>query len=976
MFKYSLFFLLFFVSHVFAQKVDSVKMLTEQATLLLKEDKADSARAYLNRAALKAKAQKRWNDYLGIAVKTGQLLSQQRNYKEQLELLVNVFDAHDYKTDLPNYYDFFEMYVLAHDQMSLYQQVIPLYEKLIRLTKDFHGEDHQNLINIHGRLGLVYGNVGLMDEAKEHIREALKRAKARFGDYHMLVANIYNSLGLVYKHTGNLESALTYYNRAEDIIKKIDPDNHSTLAIMNNNIAHVYIQKEDYEPALRFTNQSHELDQREANPSLYATRGIVLMELGKHEQALTMFKKSVNIRAKRLGLEHPTQSLPHTMVGKAFTKLGKYDSALHYLTTAIKLDTTGKSASEDYANAVEALGDLYKIRQKYDLALESYDDGISFYLPKNTDEMFGKLIPDNKKIVYDLYRKKAEVLEKWYEDSLREDLLVKSFENYYQAIHSLNLYRHSIYDSEFKTFYASQNKNIFTGALRTSFQLYDLTKKQEYVEYAYEIMELNKSFSLAEELTSRENLQTNVPDSVVSELKEVTLLLSYNEQQLKEAKDSVLLKSYQEEVFELTVRLNKLNDYVKLTYPQYYEFKSNSKIVPVNELQAFLTDDDLFIEYYQTSEALYVIGITQNQIQLQKLTDLAALDEYIPNLRSLDQMVFADASYAVYDSYLQPVLRHFDGYDNLIVVTDKQLGYVPFEILISKKPSRGEGFNQFAYLIKDHNISYHYSARLLKFFSSDVHEGENDLIAYAPEFKQEPYNPLLATRSTSDSVLLKQLPALPMAEYEASQIASVFNGSAKVGDMATEYDFKQNAPGYDIIHLATHAIVDQKDPLHSRLIFSPDQDSGEDGLLHTYELYNMNIDADLVSLSACNTGIGKYYSGEGVISLARGFMYAGVPNIMMSLWSVPDKSTATIMESFYMYLRKGYSKSGALRQAKLDYLSAADANTAAPYFWSGFVFIGNPEKEPNTNNYALAGTGALIILAGMLFIYVRRKKRR
>jgi CHAT domain-containing protein len=180
-----------------------------------------------------------------------------------------------------------------------------------------------------------------------------------------------------------------------------------------------------------------------------------------------------------------------------------------------------------------------------------------------------------------------------------------------------------------------------------------------------------------------------------------------------------------------------------------------------------------------------------------------------------------------------------------------------------------------------------------------------------------------------------------MAEEEVIRSSSIWRGKYFTDQRATEENFKRIVHGARIIHLASHAIIDDENPMYSKLVFSPGKDTIEDGLLHTYELYNMDLHAELACLSACNTGFGRIKSGEGVVSLARGFIYAGVPNVLMSLWSVPDNSTSQIMTDFYGFLKKGMGKAEALRQAKLKYLETADENTSAPYYWAAFTLVGD-----------------------------------
>ncbi|NUM82175.1 CHAT domain-containing protein [bacterium] len=227
----------------------------------------------------------------------------------------------------------------------------------------------------------------------------------------------------------------------------------------------------------------------------------------------------------------------------------------------------------------------------------------------------------------------------------------------------------------------------------------------------------------------------------------------------------------------------------------------------------------------------------------------------------------------------------------------------------------------------------------------------------------------LETFERADSVY-EGLRSLPWSEKELDAIAEVLPGKFYKFTDASEERFKSEAPKHRIIHLATHAIIDDKAPLYSKLIFAKNPKGREDGLLHTYELYNMRLNADLAVLSACNTGSGMLVRGEGVISLARGFLYAGCPSIVMSLWSIDDKSTSLLMRNFYEGLSQGLTKDEALRESKLKMINSGDPVMSNPYYWAGFVTIGdtrpirieNPGR-PDWWIYILAGI--IIVLAGL-----------
>jgi CHAT domain-containing protein len=160
------------------------------------------------------------------------------------------------------------------------------------------------------------------------------------------------------------------------------------------------------------------------------------------------------------------------------------------------------------------------------------------------------------------------------------------------------------------------------------------------------------------------------------------------------------------------------------------------------------------------------------------------------------------------------------------------------------------------------------------------------------------------------------------------------------------------------------------------MVFSPDISGINERSLNTYEIYNLKLKSDMVVLSGCNTGSGKLQKGEGVMSLARAFLYAGCPSIIMTLWSVEDASSSSIMIEFYKNIKNGYSKDEALRRAKISYLSKADPMKAHPYFWLGYVSIGKQTALYKTNVGYFAGLIIFVFLAiGLEKWHFKRKKR-
>jgi len=226
---------------------------------------------------------------------------------------------------------------------------------------------------------------------------------------------------------------------------------------------------------------------------------------------------------------------------------------------------------------------------------------------------------------------------------------------------------------------------------------------------------------------------------------------------------------------------------------------------------------------------------------------------------------------------------------------------------------------------------------------------------------------------SSLTVLRNSLVELHWSIKEIESISDFFSGNAYVNNEATEDVFKEKAKNASIVHLATHTLLDDNNPLYSKMVFAKDVKSAEDGFLNLFELYNMDLESELVVLSACNTGYGKIVNGEGIMSMARGFIYAGCPSIVMSLWPVDDHSTSVLMKYFYKGISDGLEKDEALRQAKLKYLQNSDDSKSDPFFWAGFVEVGNTEPiylKPKSKNYLWIFV-SVILLIGITFIFKR-----
>jgi CHAT domain-containing protein len=246
-------------------------------------------------------------------------------------------------------------------------------------------------------------------------------------------------------------------------------------------------------------------------------------------------------------------------------------------------------------------------------------------------------------------------------------------------------------------------------------------------------------------------------------------------------------------------------------------------------------------------------------------------------------------------------------------------------------------------LLYDYAVSYSYSSTLFQqVYAENQARGKKKLAAFAPEYSKN-----TAIHLSDDGRVItrqkyrKNLYPIPGVLEEIEEISKIAVIDIFTGQEASETTFRRVAGKYDLLHLAMHTVVDNNNPMFSKLIFSDTPDSTNDGLLNTFEIFGLRLRARMVVLSACSTGEGDYSNGEGVMSLARGFVYAGSPSLIMTMWEIEDKTSILLMKRFYQNLFKGQNKAKALQEAKIEFIRQAKPENTHPFFWSSYVVLGN-----------------------------------
>lgn len=399
-----------------------------------------------------------------------------------------------------------------------------------------------------------------------------------------------------------------------------------------------------------------------------------------------------------------------------------------------------------------------------------------------------------------------------------------------------------------------------------------------------------------------------------------------------------------------------------------------------------LKDGQTLLQYTVTDSSVFLFLVSADQYRVKRM-DKSVLKPLLKlkDLHTLSASEFVRLAYPLYQSLISPVKPFLKGHE-LVIIPDGELFQLNFEVLVSAPG--GTKFKDLPYLIRKYEISYLLSASsTLHLQKGRVNTTNGKGLVMVPVFDDKMKVVLSPADATSpgNDPLPRYLIRQPFALRSGKDIAGFIPS-----DLYTEFDareslFKHNANHYSVLHLGTHAQTDNASPLHSRLFFAQpfvnDTTTTDDGSLYAYEVYNMQLRAKLAVLTACETGRGRIYQGEGMISLAHSFLYAGCASVVMSMWKIDEKTSAGIITEFYKLLSNGASKSSALRLAKLYYLDHSREKLANPYYWAGFGLIGDtaPIYPSPFRRFLVHWTfpiAAILLLITSAWLFLRYRKRK
>jgi len=892
--------------------------------------------------------------------------------------------------------------------------------------------------NKHYNQGLIYGRQGILDSALWHTQKAIELFEQTNTENSISLAHAYQSMGIIYKISGKYDSSLAYYNRAEQIYCKNNET--GLLAYIYGNKANIYFIQQDYAKAKDFHFRALKIFETNTKKyqnqisSTYNNIGNIYRLNNEFENAIDYYNKSLDLKIEKnlsyttltnlgfcyqnigninkaeeyyLKAIHTIQNtysddnlwlaLHYGNYAQFLAQQNRHEEALSYFqkALAINLKNFGEKnpqTSESYNH----IGQFYHQKRHYEQALHFYQKALLSIADQFNDTSYSAnpTIEHvlSKTHLLEVLKNKALALSELAKQKNDPELYQQSIHTFARAIETSNKIRTGYLNEQSKLQLVQNTEEIIAKAIEASYQAFQLDNQPQFLQYAFRFIESGKSAVLLEAIKGNQALTIgNIPDSLKQKENQIEKeIFNYEELIYEENKlenpNPKKMAYWNKNLFALKENYAALIALLEQQYPEYHNLKYNQEIVSLHFVQKKLAANEVLLEYSYSRDKLFCLLVSKEGTKLYE-TDVN--DEFKKNLDFLlgalsnnnfsnhtlnDFNQFQESSFYLYQKLIAPFNKELN-HKKLIIVPDHKLAYLPFDILIEKiTPSMRINYSQQAYLIRKHPLSYSYSATLLFEKEQQSKTAKKRLSAFAPTYDN--LENLTHTAFSIRQQYREKLFPLKGIKEEAKNVTQIIGGDAYLGFEASEETFKTVAPDYDILHLAMHTIIDDENPMYSKMAFTQKNDTLEDGLLNTYEIYSMKLNCRMSVLSSCNSGSGKLQRGEGVISLARGFIYAGCPSIIMTLWTVEDKSGVDLMTSFYENLKTGQNKTEALRQAKLDFLENADPLKAHPYFWAGYVVIG--DDTPLFTNYKkyLIAVGVFIIIAIFAyFFFLRRRKK-
>ena len=923
-----------------------------------------------------------WKGLVGIY--TDDLEQSQILIEQALELRYAIFDS----TAKEIAYNLNSLGSL-YDERGFKAKAGVAFEKAYKILQIHLPADHPQLLSVASNLSITKSEMGEIDEAVTLLQDAIAVHEKQKAYYSLM--NEYHNMGSIYSMLEDLEKARIYLTKGLNLADSLLPNPHFYRANMYDGLGGIYFSegKNDkadslFYLALRQRELAEEPSDNELGQSAF-NLAMVSQERKDTAKAHKYYSESYDRRIKAYGLDHPKTA--NSLFGLADIHWWKGNHVLALSDYRKCAKIYSKTVTNQSQWTIET---LITLARRYDQIAKP--DSSEIFLKKSWEAVFN--LQENTVDLRNLSQYPIQYVDPYVLNlvDFHLDYLLKNIglhaEKADEGIEVMKtmdglitqLLPYLNFESESNTILPLIKGIYRKGVLLANKQS---GSNDNFKPIFISSLEQSRSASIRAALQNRQAMQyANVPDSVVENDRKLREELRYVQARAKDEQNEY----WNGLRFETLNRWRTYQNYLHKSYPEWYEVCYAPTLPTITEIQESLAETDAsLVAYFDADTTLAVIVASATVFNTLLLEMPEGWQDSVRTYRQLIEnraapQRLAGLSHYLYQILWQPIENQVK--ERVLIMPDGPLNYLNFETLISA-PTAESDYKSWAWLIKKHTFIRRNTlpgpVKAKQFQNQDAPHGEEGILAISPGFSDElkaEYRKSLPANTAADTTFTSWVQTPWSIEF-AKELKP--RGKVLVGAAANEKSFRENASNAGILHFGTHAHLQDANPLLSYLALTPTPNSNDDGYLYAYELYNQPLHANLAVLTACETGLGAYREGDGVISLAYAFQYAGCPNVVYSLWQIDDKQSTWLIKQFYKHIESNMPYSDALRMSKLDYMSKHSGELTAPYYWGGVVITGDDGKIENSTSI-VADYGWPIGLAfgalGLILIWSFGKKRK
>jgi CHAT domain-containing protein/Flp pilus assembly protein TadD len=862
-------------------------------------------------------------------------LYNQGKYQEALKLFEQALVISREISDKANEAKYLNNIGAIYKSLGMYQKALDYYQQALVITKIIGNklEEGRYLNNI----GEVYRSLGQYEKALDYYQQAFAITK-QFGDKNGEGGTYLNNIGAIYRNQGKYQKALDYYQQALAIAKQVGNKDGEGASL--NNIGEIYDSLGQYQKALDYYQQALSIAKQigdKVGESTYINNiGEVYRSLGQYSKALNYYQQALSI-AKQIGDKDGEGKIINN-IGIVYRSLGQYEKALDYYEQALLIaKQTGDKAGE--GTRLGNIGVVYDSQRQYEKALDYYEQAL--VIAKQIGDKAGEGTRlNNIGAVYDSLRQYQKALN-YYQKALTIAQQIGDKVGESTRLNNIG----AVYDNQRQY---QKALDYYQKALTIAQQIGDkvgegITLNNIGANYIYQSKYSQSEASLFTAINIWELLRTKLTDdqkisifekqSVSYRLLQKALIAQNKIEQALEISERGRARALIDLLASQT-KNNRTDTTLQSSNPSITQLKQIAQQQKATFVEYSVIDDSkLYIWVVKpTGEiAFKQVDLKSLKTPLKKLVETTRTDAIGVRGRGINVEPVIGANQQkklqqLHDLLIAPIAKHLpkNTDEKVIFVPHESLFLVPFPALTDAKGK---------YLIEKHTILTAPSIQLLEYTHKKPH---------SPKLASlQPKDILLVGNPTMPIVGIpaQQLQPLPGAGIEAGKIGELLNAQPLIGKQATKSAVLQKIANAKIIHFATHGLLDGfGERVPGAVAFAPDSPGVNEGLLKTTEIINLKLNADLVVLSACDTGKGDI-TGDGVVGLSRSLLTAGAKSVVVSLWQIPDNSTSELMLEFYRQLQQNPNKAKALRQAMLTTMK----KYPHPVYWAAFTLVGEAE---------------------------------